>query len=158
MTSVSTVRPPSFASIVASSWSGFMTAPLMVRSTVILLLRKLPCEPALVRNWSTSEAGRVRLTVVFASNRTHFRFTIALPAAARLCWGVSVLDAAGPLIPAHAESNPIARTATRVRLMFLNEYAPGRTEMLHSGPIWVDAKREHQDLENRRRVARGADP
>ena len=106
-----------------------MTAPLTVRSTVILLLRKLPCEPALVRNWSKSEAGRVRLTVAFASNRTDFRFAIALPAAARLCWGVSLLDAAGALKPAHADSNPIARTAARVRLMFLNEYAPGKSEM-----------------------------
>ena len=124
-----TVRPPSLASIVASSWSGLLTAPLIVRSTVILLLKRLPCEPALARNWSTSDAGRVRLTVAFASNRTDFSFAISLPVAARLCWGVSLLDAAGVFKPAHAASNPMARTATRVRLMFLNEYAPQRLEM-----------------------------
>src|ERR1700736_4209384 len=101
----------------------------MVRSTVMLLLIKLPCEPVLARNSSTSDAGRVRLTVPFASNRTDFRLAIALPAAARLCWGVSLLDAAGAFRPAHADSNPIARTATRVRLMFLNEYAPHRLDL-----------------------------
>src|ERR1700694_1328021 len=137
MTSVSTVRPPSFASIVASSWSGFLTAPVMVRSTVILLLRKLPWEPAFARNWSTSDAGRVRLMVPFASKRTDVRFAIAWPVAARLAWGVSVLDAAGVLKPAHAESNPIARTAVRVRLTFLNEYAPHRLENVTCGPGYL---------------------
>jgi len=39
------------------------------------------------------------------------------------------LDAAGAFKPAHAESNPIARTTVRVRLTFVNEYAPQRLEM-----------------------------
>ena len=50
ITSVSMVNPPSFASMVASSRSGFWTAPAMVRSTVMLLLRKLPCDPAASRS------------------------------------------------------------------------------------------------------------
>ena len=42
---------------------------------------------------------------------------------------VAEMDAAGAFKPAHAASNPMARTATRVRLIFLNEYAPQRLEM-----------------------------
>jgi hypothetical protein len=83
----------------------------------------------LARNWSASDAGRVRLTVPVASKRSDVSFPIALPVVARLCRGVSALDAAGPLKPAHADSNPIARTAVKVRLMFLTEYAPPRLEM-----------------------------
>ena len=112
MTSVSTVRPPNLASMVASSLSGFWAAPLMVSCTVMLLVRKLPSEPAFAFSWSTSCCGSVRVTVPVKSKRADCSFAISLPVVERLCWGVSDLAAAGAVTPAQADRRPTARTPT----------------------------------------------
>src|SRR5437879_7670005 len=119
MTSVSTVRPPDLPSRAASTLSGFWAGPLMVSCTVILLVRKLPCDPAFAFSWSTSCCGSVRVTVPVKSKRTDCSFAISLPVVERLCWGVSDLAAAGAVTPAQADRRPTARVLTRIRFTAL---------------------------------------